>query len=115
MVLGPVCCPHGPKTNVVKNGKSGTGKQRDRCRSAHCARAAFILDDIDRRDIPEVKAPVSELAINGSGIRNTARVLRISPTTVMAELQNTSSPGIDAWERFRSVSKFTVNCSNHTG
>ncbi|NEQ45306.1 MAG: IS1 family transposase [Leptolyngbya sp. SIOISBB] len=115
MVLEPVCCPQCHKTNVVKNGKSGEGKQRDRCRNDHCARASFILDYTYRGYIPEVKAQVSELAMNGSGSRDTARVLRISPTTVMEDLKKTSSPGIGESERVSSVLKFTANCSDNTG
>ena len=36
MVLEPVCCPHCHTTDVVKDGKSGEGKQRYRCRNADC-------------------------------------------------------------------------------
>ncbi len=93
MVLEPVCCPHCQSPDVVKNGKSGEGKQRYRCRNADCARASFMLDYSYRGHIPVVKQPVSEMAMNGSGIRDTARVLRISPTTVIEELKKTSSLG----------------------
>jgi transposase-like protein len=31
------------------------------------------------------------MAVNGSGIRDTARVLKISPTTVIEELKKTST------------------------
>lgn len=37
----------------------------------------------------EVKQKIGDLAINGSGIRDTARVLKISPTTVIEELKKT--------------------------
>ncbi|MEM1309086.1 MAG: hypothetical protein AAF892_12935 [Cyanobacteria bacterium P01_D01_bin.71] len=52
-----------------------------------------------------MKQPVSALAMNGSGIkppacRNTARVLRISPTTAIAELKKTSSSGTHQPECF---------------
>ncbi len=35
--------------------------------------------------LPEVKQQICDMAINGSGIRDTARVLKISPTTVIEE------------------------------
>jgi len=35
--------------------------------------------------MPEVKQHILEMTLNGSGIRDIARVLHISPTTVMAE------------------------------
>ena len=38
--------------------------------------------------------------MNGSGIRDTARVLRISPTTVIEELKKTSTSEIHQPERF---------------
>jgi transposase-like protein len=36
---------------------------------------------------PEVKEQMVETALNGSGIRDTARVLGVSPTTVMSALK----------------------------
>ena len=37
--------------------------------------------------MPEIRRQVVDLAMNGSGIRDTARVLRMSPTTVIAVLK----------------------------
>ncbi|WP_239112192.1 IS1 family transposase [Halomicronema sp. CCY15110] len=91
MVLEPVGCPHCHTTNVVKNGKSGEGQQRYRCRHANCTRASFILDYTYRGHVLEVKAQVSEMAMKDSGIRDPARVLGISPTTVIEELKKTST------------------------
>jgi transposase len=36
---------------------------------------------------PEVKRQMVDMALNGSGIRDTARVLGVSPTTVMPTLK----------------------------
>jgi transposase-like protein len=36
---------------------------------------------------PEIKEQIVAMALNGSGIRDTARVLKISPTTVLNELK----------------------------
>jgi transposase-like protein len=36
---------------------------------------------------PEVKQQIVDMAMNASGIRDTARVLHISPTTVLKELK----------------------------
>ena len=36
---------------------------------------------------PEVKQQIVEMALNASGIRDTARVLHVSPTTVIKELK----------------------------
>jgi hypothetical protein len=37
--------------------------------------------------MPEVKQQILEMTLNGSGIRDIARVLHISPTPVIAELK----------------------------
>jgi len=91
MVLEPICCPNCQSSEVIKNGKSNEGKQRYRCRNSDCARASFILDYTYRGYLPEVKQQISDMAMNGSGIRDTARVLKISPTTVIEELKKTSA------------------------
>jgi insertion element IS1 protein InsB len=50
-------------------------------------RRIFLLQYHDRGRVPEIRRQVIDMAINGSGIRDTARVLRISPTTVIAVLK----------------------------
>ncbi|MEM6434376.1 MAG: IS1-like element transposase [Cyanobacteria bacterium P01_D01_bin.115] len=37
-----------------------------------------------------MKQQIADMAMNGSGIRDAARVLQISPTTVIEELKKTS-------------------------
>ena len=88
--LEPICCPRCHTTDGVKNGQSAEGKQRYRCRNAECTRASFILNYSYRGYLPEVKQQIVDMAVNGSGIRDTARVLKISPTTVIEELKKTS-------------------------
>ena len=39
---------------------------------------------------PEVKRQVVDMAMNASGIRDTARVLHVSPTTVIKELKKST-------------------------
>ncbi len=41
--------------------------------------------------MPQVKQQISDMAMNGNGIRDTARVLHISPTTVIEELKKSRS------------------------
>jgi insertion element IS1 protein InsB len=55
-------------------------------------RRIFLLQYQDRGRIPEIRRQVVDMAINGSGIRDTARVLRISPTTVIAVLKKSRRP-----------------------
>ena len=52
-----------------------------------CERRIFLLQYHNTGRLPEVKRQIVEMALNGSGIRDTARVLRISPMTVMSTLK----------------------------
>ncbi len=40
----------------------------------------------------EVKQQITEMTLNGSGVRDIARVLRVSTSTVIRELKKTRSP-----------------------
>jgi transposase-like protein len=72
---------------VIKAGKQATGAQRYQCQNGQCARRIFLLQYQDRGRVPEVCRQVVATALNGSGVRDTARVLRIRPTTVIAVLK----------------------------
>jgi len=87
MVSVPVQCPHCHSTEVTKAGKQVNGAQRYQCQNEQCVRRIFLLQYQDRGRAPEVRRQVVDMAINGSGIRDTARVLRISPTSVIAVLK----------------------------
>lgn len=93
MVLEPVLCPSCQSSDVVKHGSSGEGKPRYRCRNQECERCTFILNYTYRGYLPEVKQQIADMAVNGSGIRDTARVLKISPTTVIEDLKKRSASG----------------------
>jgi|GEM_PF-941744 len=84
VVYVPVQCPHCHSTEVIKAGKHATGSQRYQCQNEQCVRRIFLLQYQDRGRVPEVRRQVIDMAIKGSGIRDTARVLQISPTTVIA-------------------------------
>ena len=80
-------CPHCHSTDIVKNGFSGEGKQRYLCQNQECNRRSFIRDYSYNGCRKEVKKKIPKMVINGSGIRDTARVLQISPLTVASELK----------------------------
>jgi insertion element IS1 protein InsB len=84
MVYVVVQCPHCHSTEVIKAGKQANGAQRYQCQNEQCVRRIFLLQYQDRGRAPEIRRQVIDMAINGRGIRDTARVLRISPTTVIA-------------------------------
>jgi transposase-like protein len=95
MVLEPVLCPTCSQDDVVKHGRSGEGKQRYKCQNGDCACKTFILDPTYRGRLFNVKQSIVEMAMNGSGIRDTARVLQISPKTVMSELKKSAKTASD--------------------
>ena len=92
MVLIPVLCPHCHSDQVIRGGKTKTGIQRYKCENADCPRCSFQLHLTYKGRLPEIKEQVVDMSLNGSGIRDTARVLKISPTTVINELKKKSRP-----------------------
>jgi len=92
MVRVSVRCPYCQRDQVVKRGKTDTGKQRYRCQNPACSHQSFLLDPAYKGRLPEVKRQVIELSLNGSGIRDTARVLQISTATVIHELKKKGRP-----------------------
>ncbi len=113
MVLEPIHCPECDGVEVIKHGTTSDGKQRYFCQDSQCHRRTFILQYKYQGYLPKVKHQISNMAMNGSGIRDTAarplgmrvrrgsleplgpnaelrrtsRVLHISPTTVIEELK----------------------------
>ena len=87
MVLISVLCPHCHSDDVIKGGTTKAGTQRYKCQNAACPHYSFQRDLIYKGRSPAIKAHIVDMAPNGSGIRDTARVLKISPTTVMNELK----------------------------
>src|SRR5512144_529441 len=87
MVTLPVQCLCCGSTEVIKAGKQPNGTQRYRCQNAACRRTIFQLNYRDQGRLPAVKRQIVAMALNGSGIRDTARVLGIGTGTVMNELK----------------------------
>lgn len=87
MMFAPVSCPTCQSTDVVKYGKTPDGKQRFQCRNLSCQRQTFLLEYTNKGFLQEVKTQIVDMALNGSGIRDTARVLKVSPTTVINTLK----------------------------
>ena len=83
MILHILHCPNCQGTDIVRHSKTRPGKQRYRCREKHCAGHTFLLDYSYPGQSPAVKEQIVEMALNASGIRDTARVLHVSTNTVM--------------------------------
>jgi transposase-like protein len=92
MAFIPVRCPYCQSEEVIKGGKTDTGKQRYRCHNPACSHQSFLLDSAYQGRSPQIKQQVIEMSLNGSGVRDTARVLGISPTTVINELKKKGAP-----------------------
>lgn len=54
---------------------------------AECSRCTLIHHYAERGYLLEVKRQIADMAVNGSGLRDTARVLQISPTRVIETLK----------------------------
>ncbi|MDD5275290.1 MAG: IS1-like element transposase [Methylovulum sp.] len=79
-----ITCPTcGSGNNIMKSGRSALGIQRYRCRNPGGGTKTFMPSYRYKALEPSVKTQAVDMAINGSGIRDTARVLKISKNTVM--------------------------------
>lgn len=81
-----VKCIHCISDNVSKMGFTKQGKQRYLCQSPECARS-FILEYSNYGCVPGIKEKIVDMAVNGSGIRDTSRVLEVSQGTVIKALK----------------------------
>jgi transposase-like protein len=94
MAVEALRCPHCQSEAVVKYGTASNGKARFRCQQGeHCGRT-FIRTYAYPGRTPEVKRQIIEMTLTGSGVRDIARVLHVSPTTVISEVKKrpTRSP-----------------------
>ena len=87
MAEAAVKCPHCQSKAVVKFGKTSNGKERFRCQQrAECGRT-FLRSYAYPGCLPPVKQQIVDMTLNGSGIRDIARVLHVGPNTVLRELK----------------------------
>jgi len=105
MTFIAVQCPHCHSEQVVKRGKTDRGTQRYLCQNIVCVKGSFLLDYRNRGCLPEVKHTIIDMSLNASGIRDTARVLRISTDTVLSELKKKEA----ALESVNSALLRTIN------
>ena len=84
MVEIKIKCIHCESEEVVKMGYQRNGIPRCRCKD--CGKT-FQTKYVNNGAKPETKNMIVKMSINGSGIRDTARVLGISKDTVMSVLK----------------------------
>ena len=87
MIMQVLHCPNCQGTDIIRYGKTRQGKQRYLCQETLCHGRTFLLDYSYAGQSPAVKEQIIEMAMNASGVRDTARVLKVSPTTVIKELK----------------------------
>ena len=68
-------------------GKNSTGRQRYLCRNRACSHKTFQLEYKNNACRPGTKEKIVNMTMNGSGTRDTGRVLKISPNTVTKVLK----------------------------
>lgn len=92
----PLECPSCKDTkSVVKFGKTSNHKQRYCCQNEACAKKTFIVSYDNKGWLTEIKEKIVDMAMNGSGIRDTSRVLCVSRETVMSTIKKRQSTFID--------------------
>jgi len=77
-------CPHCRSSRLQKNGHSENGTQRWRC--VDCRKSFQLTYRYNARK-PGVKAQITELTLNSSGVRDIGRILGINRNTVVSELK----------------------------
>jgi transposase-like protein len=75
--------------DVVKMGKQANGKPRCKCKV--CGKT-FQIQYTSNGAKPQTKQLIIKMALNGSGVRDTARVLNISTNTVLSILKKQKKP-----------------------
>ena len=87
MAFVQVQCPDCHRAEVVQYGKQANGTQRYRCDNPDCPRVIFLLQYHDKGRLPAVKQQIIDMTLNGSGVRDIVRVLRVSSATVIDVLK----------------------------
>ena len=87
MIMQVLHCPYCQGTDISRHGKTRQGKQRSCCQETVCDGRTFLLEYSSAGHSAEIKQQIIDMAMNASGIRDTARVWHVSPTTVIKALK----------------------------
>jgi hypothetical protein len=77
MAFVQVQCPDCYSTDVVQYENQANGTQRYRCNNRDCPRTIFLLQYQDKGRLPAVRQQIVDMTLNGSGVRDIVRVLRV--------------------------------------
>src|SRR6266852_1236746 len=99
MALVHVQCPQCHSIDVVRYGLQANGPQPYRCNNLACPRTIFLLQYQDEGRLPAVKQQIVDMTLNGSGVRDIVRVLRVSSATVIDVLKKKAPAVTQVHER----------------
>jgi transposase-like protein len=84
MSMPVVHCPSCQGTAIVRHGTSSAGQPRSRCRACRCGRGRTCRRAYaSGGPSPEGKQQIVARARHANGMRDTARVVHVSPTPVI--------------------------------
>src|SRR2546426_7096237 len=101
MAFVQVQCPNCHSADVVQYAKQANGTQRYRCNNRDGPRTICLLQYRDKGRRPAVKQPIVDLTLNGRGVRDIVRVLRVSSATVIDGLKKKAPAVQQVNERLR--------------
>ena len=87
MIMQVLHCPHCQGTAIRRHGKTRQGTPRSFCHETVGDGRTFLVDDSYAGHSAAIKQQIVDMAMNASGMRDTARVLHVSPTTIIKELK----------------------------
>ena len=87
MAVVEVRCPDCGGLNVVKYGKQPNGAQRYVCHNEACDRRIFLLKYRIQPKSTETRRRIIDMALNGTDVAETARLLKLPDATVMEVFQ----------------------------
>ena len=90
MMMPVLHCPHCHGTDIIRPGKTRQGKQRSCCQGTVGDGRPCLLDDSYAGHSAAIKPQIVDMAMHASGMRDTARVLHVSPITVIKPLKKSA-------------------------
>ncbi|HMF58506.1 MAG TPA: IS1 family transposase [Pyrinomonadaceae bacterium] len=88
MCFEEIACPSCASRHLVKNGTTSNRKQKYLCRAC---RRQFIRDYSYQGCRPEIRSLIVPMTLNGSGVRDITRVLKVCINTVLKVLPEQAS------------------------
>ncbi len=84
MIEKAIRCIHCESKDIVKYGKQSNGTPRCKCKN--CGKI-FQSEYVSNGALPETKKMIIKMSLNGSGVRDIARVLGVNKNTVVDVLK----------------------------